>query len=222
MLSAISWTCLNPCFKLKQVLLWRDMRTALIIGASAGLGIEFARLFARDGHNVILTARRRDRMEALAKELLPAQVQVVDMDLGEAGAGQRLFEAVQSYQIDFLVNNAGFGSNGNFEDLDLANELKIIDLNVLSQALSEELSGTGVTCTVLAPGATVTEFAKTAHLENSELFRSGAANAATVALEGYQAMMGGKTIVISGLRNKPWSKRNGWRPAPSSERSLDD
>lgn len=227
------------------------MSTALITGASAGLGVEFARLFVRDGHELILVARRRERMEALAKELSPAKVRIVEMDLGEPGAGQRLFEAVGNVQIDFLVNNAGFGSNGHFESLSLPNELKMIDLNVraltelchfllpgmksrgfgkilnvgsvagfqpgpymatyyatkayvnsFSQALSEELASTGVTCTLLAPGATVTEFAKTAKLEKSELFRSAASDAASVANDGYQAMMSGKTMVISGLRNK--------------------
>jgi len=227
------------------------MSTALITGASAGLGMEFARLFAQDGHDLILVARRRDRLEALAKELSGVQVRILAMDLGQPGAGARIFENLRGSHVDFLVNNAGFGSNGEFAGLDLANELKMIDLNVrtltelchlylpdmkkrgfgrilnvgsvagfqpgpymatyyaskayvnsFSLALSEELRGTGVTCTVLAPGATVTEFAQAAHLENSRLFRSAAANAAEVARDGYRAMHEGRAMVISGFRNQ--------------------
>src|SRR4030095_10100831 len=94
------------------------MGTALITGASAGLGTEFARLFAADGHDVVLVARRRDRLDALAAQLSAAangkkvKAHVVAIDLGVPGAVDKLCAELArvGVEIDFLVNNAGFGS----------------------------------------------------------------------------------------------------------------
>jgi short-subunit dehydrogenase len=109
--------------------------TALITGASAGLGLEYARLFAADKHDLVLVARRRDRLEALAAELSKAhgiKVHVVSADLMEASAPQQIIDEVKQkgLQIDFLVNNAGFGSNGAFAELDLAKELGQVQVNI--------------------------------------------------------------------------------------------
>lgn len=107
--------------------------TALITGASAGLGEQFAHLFARDGHDVILVARNEARLEAIAERLRVHQVRpfVVAEDLSKPGAGERLEAKVKALglQVDFLVNNAGFGSAGRFLDLELPTELEMIDLN---------------------------------------------------------------------------------------------
>ena len=110
------------------------MATALITGASAGLGTEFARLFAADQHDLVLVARRKDRLEALAAELVAAhgiKVHVIAADLLEPAAPQRIVEQVnqQGLQIDFLVNNAGFGSNGVFAELDPAKEVGQVQVN---------------------------------------------------------------------------------------------
>jgi uncharacterized protein len=109
--------------------------TALITGASSGLGREFARLFAADGHDVILVARRRDRLEELAAELtgrhgLNAQVSTVD--LADRSAPRRIFEEVRGkgVEIDYLVNNAGFGGTGAFAESDPKRELEMIQVDV--------------------------------------------------------------------------------------------
>lgn len=109
--------------------------TALITGASAGLGVDFARLFAADHHDLILVARRRQRLEELAAELTAAhgiscQVEAVDLsDRAERDALlRRLTE--QGVQIDYLVNNAGFGANGTFWELPIDGELGQIDVNI--------------------------------------------------------------------------------------------
>lgn len=109
------------------------MGTALITGASAGLGLEFARLFAADKHDLVLVARRRDRLETLGAELTAAhgiKVQVIAADLMDGAALQQIVTEVGSQQIDFLVNNAGFGSNGRFAELDPAKELGQVQVNI--------------------------------------------------------------------------------------------
>lgn len=109
------------------------MGTALITGASAGLGLEYARLFAADKHDLILVARRKDRLEALGAELSKAhgiQVQVIAADLMEVGGPKQVIDGVGSRQVDFLVNNAGFGSNGAFSTLDPAKETGQVMVNV--------------------------------------------------------------------------------------------
>lgn len=105
--------------------------TALVTGASAGLGTEFARLFAADGHNVVLVARRKERLEQLKAELEKAHgisALVVAADLAQRRAVQQVFDAAG--EVDFLVNNAGFGSNGPFVEQDTDSELNMIAVNV--------------------------------------------------------------------------------------------
>jgi short-subunit dehydrogenase len=107
---------------------------ALITGASAGLGEQFANLFAQDGHDVVLVARRIDRLETLAERLRQEHdvaAQAIAADLADPAAPQRLFDEVASrgMKVDFLVNNAGFGSNGAFLDLDLAREAEMVEVN---------------------------------------------------------------------------------------------
>jgi short-subunit dehydrogenase len=113
------------------------MGTALITGASAGLGAEYARLFAADKHDLVLVARRRDRLEALARELQSAHgvtVRVVSADLAARDGASRVVDEVGrlGLQIEFLVNNAGFGTSGAFVELDLGRELEMIQVNVAS------------------------------------------------------------------------------------------
>ena len=110
-------------------------RTALVTGASAGIGAELARLFAADKHDVILVARRRDRLDTLAADLARAhgvKAHVIAADLGTAGGADLVVAEVArlGLEVDFLVNNAGFGAVGGFADLDAARELEMVQVNV--------------------------------------------------------------------------------------------
>jgi short-subunit dehydrogenase len=113
------------------------MPTALITGASAGLGAEFARLFAADKHDVVLVARRRERLDELAAELQKAhgiKAQVIAADLMAPDAGAKLVAEVDKLgvEIEFLVNNAGFGSSGAFVEADAQKELGMLQLNIMT------------------------------------------------------------------------------------------
>lgn len=229
---------------------------AIVTGASSGLGAEYARLFAADKHELVLVARRRDRLEALAGELEAAhgvRAHVIAADLADAAGLARVVDGVNrlGLEIGFLVNDAGFGASGAFAESDLARQLEMVQVNVtalvtltraflpgmiargrgrilnvgstagfvpgpfmavyyaskafvnsFTEALGYELRDTGVTATVSCPGATETEFATVAGSRRSLLFRLGAAGAATVAREGYRAMMRGSPLVIHGIKNK--------------------
>jgi uncharacterized protein len=105
--------------------------SALITGASAGLGADLARLFAADGHDLVLVARRRSRLEALAREL-EVETLVIDCDLGAPDSAERIQREVseRGIAIEYLVNNAGFGSNGAFCELDTQRELDMVAVNI--------------------------------------------------------------------------------------------
>ena len=93
---------------------------ALVTGASAGIGLEFARALAREGMSIVLTARREDRLNALAAELKEqyhVDTRVVAVDLAATDGADRLADAVADLPIAFLVNNAGFGYAGRFDKL---------------------------------------------------------------------------------------------------------
>jgi hypothetical protein len=101
----------------------------LITGASAGLGVDFARQLAARGKRLVLVARRKDRLEALAAEL--GNARAVEMDLGEPGAVERLMTDVAAHgeQVACLINNTGFGLAGRFAELDGPRQRGMIDLN---------------------------------------------------------------------------------------------
>jgi len=111
------------------------MNTTLITGSSSGIGAAFARKLAMRGRNVLLVARSEDKLITLCNELgriSGVRAQYFALDLTEPDSRAKLFEETKrrGLEIDMLVNNAGFGSMGDFARLDLSNELKIIDLNV--------------------------------------------------------------------------------------------
>jgi len=105
-------------------------KIALVTGASAGLGVEFARQLAKRGHSLVLVARRKERLEELAKEL--GNARAVAIDLSKKDAAAKLLADVQDNGeiVDLLVNNAGFGLIGRFAGLDAKRQRQMIDLNV--------------------------------------------------------------------------------------------
>lgn len=113
------------------------MNTTLVTGASSGIGEVFARKLAARGRNVLLVARSEEKLITLCNELGRSnriRAQYVVLDLSKPESPARLFEEAvkRSLSVEMLVNNAGFGSMGEFSKLDLARELKMIDLNVKS------------------------------------------------------------------------------------------
>ena len=112
-------------------------KTALVTGASVGLGRELAKLFAADGHDLVLVARRHEPLEALATELAAERgvvARVIADDLADPNAPERILYELQrrNIEIEFLVNNAGFGTTGPFADSDLVRELAMMQVNVTS------------------------------------------------------------------------------------------
>ena len=232
-----------------------DRKTALITGASFGIGLELARIFAREDHNLVLVARSADRLRQLASELERAHSTrslILATDLTEPGAAAYVLDQTTraNIAVDILVNNAGFGQYGLFAESDLDVCLRQIQLNVttlthltrlylpemierksgrilnvastaafqpgplmavyfatkayvlhFSEALANEVKGTGVAVTCLCPGATATEFHKRANATGMRLLSMGKMDARTVAEDGYRALMAGKPLVISGLKN---------------------
>src|SRR5215208_2176356 len=113
------------------------MNTTLITGASSGIGAAFARKLAARGRNVLLVARSEDKLIALCNELgrlTSIRAHYLALDLQPADAAAQLFEETtkRELEIDMLINNAGFGSMGDFGKLDLDRELEMIQLNVRS------------------------------------------------------------------------------------------
>ena len=102
---------------------------ALVTGASAGLGEEFARQLSAKGHRLVLVARRKERLDQLADEL--GNARAVELDLSQLGAASRLMAGVGAHgeTVELLVNHAGFGLSGGFGQLDGKRQREMIDLN---------------------------------------------------------------------------------------------
>lgn len=111
------------------------MKTALITGASSGIGLEFARVFAPHKNNLVLVARRKDKLDELADELRSRHgvtVKVIAADLSNMDEVQNIYDLCRdnSIEIEYLVNNAGFGDFTHFADSDWDTTEKMIDLNI--------------------------------------------------------------------------------------------
>lgn len=103
---------------------------ALITGASSGIGRDMARYLAQKGWDLILVARREDRIKELKEELNAVNVRCITADVGSAADCTALYEAVKDDGVDLLINNAGFGLAGAFTKTDLDTELNMIDVNI--------------------------------------------------------------------------------------------
>lgn len=113
----------------------RKGETALITGATSGIGLELARCFAKDGYNVILVARTQEDLEGVAQELTNTygvKAYGIAADLMQQGAAEQLYREIkeEGIQVDVLVNDAGQGVWGKFVETDLQKELDIIRLNI--------------------------------------------------------------------------------------------
>lgn len=113
------------------------MKVTLITGASGGIGEAFARRLAEKKHNLVLVARSENKLHQLCDELMlkyKITAHYVAVDLNDFEADQRLFEETEKHgmEVDWLINNAGFGSMGDFAELELERELEMIGLNVMA------------------------------------------------------------------------------------------
>ena len=234
----------------------RKNQTALITGASSGIGLELANVFARNGYDLVLVARREDKLLALQSTLearYGIRAKVLCADLSEPNAPGELFDALQEEKvtIDILVNNAGFATYGEFAQTDLDTELQLLQVNIaalthltklflppmlerkrgkilnvasiaafqpgplmavyyaskayvlsFSEALSEELDGSGVSVTCLCPGTTTSGFQERAAMQSSKLVQGALMSAATVANRGYRALMRGQRVSVPGTKNR--------------------
>jgi short-subunit dehydrogenase len=111
--------------------------TALVTGASAGIGLELARILAREGHDLVLVARNAAKLQQLAAELEQAhsaRITVIVADLSQPGSPDRVWQKTQEagVSVDVLVNNAGFGQFGAYANLDLSEELRQLQVNIVS------------------------------------------------------------------------------------------
>lgn len=111
--------------------------TALITGASSGIGKELARIHAAKGRDLILVARRIDLLKELQQELqqkFAVQVEIIQKDLSIVGSSQELYDEVtaKGWQVEYLFNNAGFGGKGAFLDRSLASDVEMVRLNVMT------------------------------------------------------------------------------------------
>ncbi len=234
------------------------MQTALVSGASSGIGKELAKLFAREGYNLVLVARTRSALEELAATLVAQysiRVLVEPLDLSKRGAAGKLSAslAAQSIDVDILVNNAGVLEHGSYIEIGAAAHQRLIDLNIsgltsmldqflpamvergcghvlnvasiaafqpvpslatyaatkayvlsLTESLSEELKGSGVSITALCPGITATNMVSTAQQSSPGLkkipdFAIG--DVEDVALQGFRACLRGEVVCVPGAIN---------------------
>ncbi len=227
----------------------------LVTGASSGIGLEIARVFARNGFDVALAARDQARLDEAAARIRAdygGRAETFAVDLASKDGARLLFERVTAagWRIDVLVNNAGFGLWGHFRETSLDKELSLLQVNVaaltelskrflrpmiergngricniastaafqpgplmavyyaskayvlhFTEALANELGGTGVTATCVCPGPTESRFVENADLGPSKLFRRKLPSAASVAEQVYRAAMAGKPVHVCGLWN---------------------
>lgn len=179
-------------------------QTALITGASGGLGLEFAKIFSREGYDLLIIARREGILYKLKSELESQyrnHVEVFACDLSKADAAYEVFNYTleKNIQIDVLVNNAAFCAGPKMSLYYASKEF----VRSFSEAVAEETEGTGVSVTALCPGPTATGFEKAAEMKDSKMFTFfRPADAKAVAETGYKAMMKNKILLYYGASTK--------------------
>lgn len=228
----------------------------LITGGSVGIGYELAKVFAKNGHNLIIVARDEEELQQASTELKSFGVDVITIsrDLFNTESAFELYDEINTREltVDILVNNAGQGLYGEFADTDIWRELNIIQLNISSlvvltkvflqemlqrgegkilnvssvasrapgplqsvyhgtkafvqsftEAVRDEVKDQGVVLTALLPGATDTDFFNKAGMQDAKNVKEGKlADPEKVAQDGYDALMRGDDMVVSGFMNK--------------------
>jgi len=232
------------------------MTTTLITGASSGIGLELAKLFAASGDNLVLTARSEGKLEDLGgglQQLYNITATVIPSDLSKLDQVDQLCDRLDEcgIEVDTVVNNAGFGALGKFSELSVDRQTDMMMVNVVAltrltrkllpamlqrriggvlnvgsiaayqagpnmavyyaskayvlsftEALREELAGTGLHVTCLEPGATETGFGEDSGMGKLAMFSSHAMSAAEVAKAGYEGYRKNEDVVIPGWRNR--------------------
>lgn len=109
-------------------------KTALITGASSGLGLEFAKIFAEAEYNLVIVARSKEKLEEFADTFPDTEIKVMAKDLSKPGAAAEIARELErlGIQVDVLINNAGFGLMGSFEKLPIEKQTEMIQLNITS------------------------------------------------------------------------------------------
>ena len=230
------------------------MKTALITGASSGIGKELAFVYAKNGYNLILVARRKTNLELIKDEINnkhKISVTVIDMDLSSVDSAEILYNTVseQKLSVDVLINNAGYGVQGLFKETDMKWEESMLILNMVtltkltklfakdmankrdgniinisstaafqpvpnlstyaaskayvlsfSEAIAYQLKDDNVVVTTICPGATKSEFADVAKMNQKHFIK--APSSQELAEYTYKSMKKGKTTAIHGFKNK--------------------
>lgn len=233
-------------------------KTVLITGATSGIGLELAKLFAKDNYHMVIVARDKNELEQTSSALQvlsSGNIIPVSKDLFNKEAAFELYDEVKQkgIEIDILVNDAGQGQYGEFIESDIRRQLDIIQLNISSlvslthlylndfvargegrilnlssiaskspgpwqavyhatkafvqsftEAVRSEVKDKGVVVTALLPGVTDTDFFNKADMNDSKAVqdKDKMANPADVAKDGYNALMKGDDMVVSGMGNK--------------------
>lgn len=229
--------------------------TALITGSSAGIGLALSELLASKGNDLVLVARRKEKLASIKVDLenkYGVKVFTIAKDLSKSSSPKEIYQELkeQKLEIGYLINNAGFSKQGYFQEIDWKTQHSIIMVNVMalvelthlilpdmlerkkgkilnvassaafapggplqtiyyatksfivsfSQGLAGELINSGVSSTVLCPGATATEFEKVSGLDETNLFTTEKVfSAEEVAKDGYDAMIQGELVKLSAL-----------------------
>ena len=226
----------------------KKRKTALITGASSGLGVEFAHLCAKKKYDLVLVARSWDKLTSLKEEMenrygVTAHVCVTDLSVPDAAVEVFRFVQEKELKIELLINNAGFGDSGNFADSDWKRQADMVQVNVValmqlthcflkpmmaqgggkilniasiaafsagptmsiyfatkafvasfSEAVADEVKGSGVSITTFFPGPTNTGFQEAAQMDAGTVMFRNAAKADVVAKRAFRAVMKRKNL----------------------------